>query len=78
MDHHFKPVGFAAAEFTYAQPNGESVSAPLEFWVAAILTVLSDAQRAVVLDRVERIRANHLEVFGTDGFPLHISSLKGG
>lgn len=75
MENPFDVSGFAAAEFTFAQPNGLSVRAPLEFWVVAILTVLTDAQRAEVLKRVELIRRNEMEVKSTDGFPLRVSTL---
>ena len=77
MENPFTTTGFEAAGFTFAQPNGLSVRAPLEMWVAAILTVLPDAQRAEVLKRVEAIQRNTLEVQSTDGFPLHFSSLGG-
>lgn len=74
-ENPFAVSGFLAGEFTFAQPNGLNVRAPLEFWVAAILTVLSDAQRAEVLSRVEKIRLNDMQVQSSDGFPLHISRL---
>ena len=77
MDFPFRQIGFEAAEFTFAQPNGLSVRAPLEFWVAAILTVLTDEQRIAVLTRVDKILANQIEVKSTNGFPLHISTLGG-
>lgn len=70
-------VGFEAAGFTFAQPNGLKVRAPLEIWVAAILTVMPDEARAEVLKRVELINAKQLVVQSTDGFPLHFSSLGG-
>jgi hypothetical protein len=76
-ENPFKTSGFAAAEFTFAQPNGVLTRAPLEFWVAAILTVLTDAQRIAVLERVEKISSNQLEVQSTDGFPVRVSSLGG-
>lgn len=71
-------VGFGAAEFTYAQPNGTAVRAPLEFWVAAILQTLTPTQRENVLTLVERIRLNQIVVKGTDDFPLIISRADGG
>lgn len=74
-ENPFAVSGFMAGEFTFAQPNGLNVRAPLEFWVAAILTVLSDAQRAEVLKRVEKICRNDIEVKSTDGFPYHVSKL---
>jgi hypothetical protein len=76
-ENPFKTTGFAAAEFTFAQPNGTITRAPLEIWVAAILTVLTDAQRVTVLERVEKILANQLEVQSSEGFPVRISSLGG-
>lgn len=70
-------TGFLAAGFTFAQPNGESTRAPLEIWVAAILSVMPDAQRAEVLKRVDLINSKQLVVQSTDGFPLHFSTLGG-
>lgn len=72
-DSPFRAVGFAAAEFTYVQPNGVALGAPLEFWVAAILTTLPDLQRAEVLKRVELIKANQAQIRSTDDFPLVVS-----
>jgi len=72
-----KTSGFEAAGFTFAQPNGLAVRAPLEIWVAAILTVLPDEARAEVLKRVELINAKQLVVQTTEGFPLHFSTLGG-
>ena len=77
-EHLTKVTGFEAGGFTFAQPNGVKLRAPLEMWVAAILTVMSDEQRAEVLKRVELIMQNHMIVQSTDGFPLHFSTLDGG
>lgn len=71
----FTPVGFNAGEFTYAQPNGEAVRAPLEFWVAAILSVLTSPQREEVLKRVELIKANRMTIKSSDGFPVQVSRI---
>jgi hypothetical protein len=35
-------------------PNGEEVTGRTEEWLAAILLVLTDDQRAVVMDRIRR------------------------
>lgn len=75
IENPYDEIGFMAGEFTFVQPNGLRVRAPLEFWVASILTVLTDAQRAEVLKRVEFIRANNIEVKSTEGFPLRVSHI---
>jgi hypothetical protein len=77
MDNPFTTTGFEAAGFTFAQPNGVSVRAPLEIWVAAILSVMPEAKQAEVCKRVELINARQLVVQTTDGFPLHFSTLGG-
>ena len=74
MNNPLRQVGFICGEFTYAQPNGVSVRAPLEFWCAANLTVLTDAQRAEVLRRVELIRSNELTIQDAEGFTLRVSN----
>jgi len=68
-----RDVGFAAAEFTFAQPNGVTVRAPLEFFVAAMLYELPTPVLERVLANVERIKANQIEITGTDGFPVRVS-----
>lgn len=75
VGHIAKQTGFAAGEFTFAQPNGVSVRAPLEFWVAAILSTLPEHQIAQICARVELISKNALTVQSTDGLPLRVSSL---
>lgn len=70
-----KVTGFEAGKFTIAQPNGTSVSAPLEFWVAALVMTLTGAQREALLAHLDNIMKKNLIVRSTDDLPYHISTL---
>ena len=71
-DFGFRRAGWLDNSYTYATPDGQSVTAPVPCWLHAIFETLSEPQRLAVARRVDQMMRNEYVTCDTDGDLLRI------
>lgn len=68
-------IGMLADGITFASPDGVSITAPQEVWIAAIMSIFTPTQRAEVCRLVEKYMANQITARAPDGTQYKISKM---
>lgn len=66
-------IGMLSDGITFATPDGRSLTAPQEYWIAALLMQFTPAQRAEICQRVERLMVGSINAYSPDGIRYKIS-----